>query len=694
MGSLHFQAMIATLSHRVGETIQDRYEIEKELGSGAFGTVYKCRDLELNIVVAIKELHVLDDPSRAGDERERALEMFRREAIHLSQLHHPHIVSGHYQPHAGVWLICPVCGIAFKGAPTCPEHHARPIILRQRNYLVMEYLDGPDLARAAENEGGVLPIPLALRLIRQTAEALKQVHGRGWVHRDIKPENIRLRTALDEAVLLDFGIATESGAAGDFTTRAVRHTQGGGTLGYAPDSPSERRNPDARSDIHALGMTLYQIVSGRDPQEPEQLAKMRSGLPSAFNRAVIPALDELIRTSISSVPSQRPQNAQEFLEALDALENPVPVPVSTSPVSDAQQSTLPVPSLKFYANEEPQNVEQLIELCDRRPAEAREYLYSGHLETWLELHGRPDLARHAREIPQRYLKRERGLEAWMQATGVVPPPDLVVHPLLLDFGVLKPGEKSTQHLQLRNPGRGFLFGILEASHRSAQLPTEFDGNVATLPVLVDAARLKGGEHLGEITIDSSAGETRVPFRVVVEGANEKNSVATILFWALIGMLGGFTVRTLPFMGTAPMPGWGWISSSQIVSWWPVSPLVGMGFFLALCPYLLSESVRRRSCSVSLLLLLLALLLSGFSGLAGTEILRTGDLLFKPFLFELAHEWAAGGWLFVGGVLGACYGTLRQWNVIFSKRLGLIPIGWLVAMAVAYGILASSRYWGP
>ena len=100
--------MIATVRHRVGETIQDRYAIENELGSGAFGTVYKCRDRELDTLVAIKELHVLDEPSTPGDERKHALELFRREATHLSNLRHPNIVSGHYQPHNGTWLICPV----------------------------------------------------------------------------------------------------------------------------------------------------------------------------------------------------------------------------------------------------------------------------------------------------------------------------------------------------------------------------------------------------------------------------------------------------------------------------------------------------------------------------------------------------------------------------------------------------------
>lgn len=688
--------MIATLRHRVGETIQDRYEIEKELGSGAFGTVYKCRDCELDTVVAIKELHVLDEPSTQAEERIQALTMFRREATHLSNLRHPNIVSGHYQPHNGTWLVCPVCGECFKGTPTCPAHNAKPLVLKQRNYLVMEYLSGPNLAQAAESAGGALAIPVALRLIRQTTDALKQVHARGWVHRDIKPENIRLRTAADDAVLLDFGIATESGATGEFTTRAVRHTQGGGTLGYAPESPSERRNPDARSDIHALGMTLYRLVSGRDPQEIEELAEMRRVSPGTFNRAITPALERLIRTAIDPNPNNRPQDAEEFARELDELERPrasdQQQAMSTPAPTPASQP--PVPSLKFYANEEPRTVEQLISLCDRRPAEAREYLYSGHLETWLESRNRPDLARRAREVAQSYPRRERGLEAWLQATGEVVPPQLVINPTFLDFGVLAPGESRTLQVHLRNPGRGYLFGLLKSSHRSVNAPGEFDGNNAVLEVDLNASRMDGGEYSGELTIDSSAGEMRVPFRAIVRSSGRQSAVTGIVFWAMMGMLGGFGIRTLPFSGLMATPGWNWLSGSDEVAWWPVGPMVGLSLFLSLSPFIAGEAVRRKNCSTTFSLGLFTFLFAAFCGLIGNEILRAGDLALRPLLFDMAHNWAAGGWLFVGGVLGACYGTLRQWTDIFSTRLPQILIGWLVAMALVYGLLAASQFIAP
>ncbi|HEX8832629.1 MAG TPA: serine/threonine-protein kinase, partial [Abditibacteriaceae bacterium] len=349
--------MIAFLQHRVGDLIEERYEVQCVLGSGAFGTVYQCRDAELDTVVAVKELHVLDDPDTHDEPREAALAQFRREAVNLSRLRHPHIVWGHYQPHAGTWLVCPICGFSFKGVPRCPDHNAAPIVLRQRHYLVMEYLDGFDLGEAAEASGGILPVESALRYIRQTAEALKLIHERGLVHRDIKPENVRLRAGSDDAVLLDFGITTETGEAGDFSTRVQRHTTGGGTFGYAPDSLHERRYPDARSDIHALGMTLYRLVSGLDPLETADLMDMRRLKPRDFNPLVTPGLEAVILKSISLDAADRQQNAAEFLHDLNSLSH------AASPAVAMSQATSPVfgalaPEFAFTSGERARNLQE------------------------------------------------------------------------------------------------------------------------------------------------------------------------------------------------------------------------------------------------------------------------------------------------------------------------------------------------
>ena len=120
--------------------------------------------------------------------------------------------------------------------------------------------------------------------------------------------------------MLDFGIATQGqGATGDaYGTRAQRHTQGGGTVGYAPESPAERRNPDARSDIHAWGMTWYHLLSGLDPTDPDQLRRMRIHRPSGF-APELADWDELIGDAVDPEPSQRPQNGAQLQQRLDEL---------------------------------------------------------------------------------------------------------------------------------------------------------------------------------------------------------------------------------------------------------------------------------------------------------------------------------------------------------------------------------------
>jgi serine/threonine protein kinase len=689
--------MIAALQHRAGELIQERYEVLGVLGSGAFGTVYQCRDLELNALVAIKELHVLDEPRTVGNERTLALDQFRSEALHLSNLRHPNIVSGHYQPHNGTWLICPVCGFAFKGTPACPVHNAEPIVLKQRNYLVMEYLDGPNLSQAAERAGGVLSIELALRYIRQTAEALKMIHARGWVHRDVKPENIRVRAATDEAVLLDFGIATESGAAGDFSTRAQRHTHGGGTLGYAPDSTTERRHPDARSDVHALGMTLYRMVSGRDPLESDELAELRKFAPRYFNTKITPALEDLILRAINADASRRPADGGAFLCELDALDGTkTQAQLDTLAAHPQSTPSLPVPlnkELEFRSGERASTLRELATLCDHHPEEARELLFDGHLEKWLLENNRGILARRAREIREKYTRRARGLEAFLQATGEVAPPQLRADAGLLDFGEIEAGQTKTRHLNLRNPGRGHLFGVLRASHHSLHVPGEFDGNNVSIPVTLDARRLQRGAYSGSLIVDSSSGELTIPFRAQITKTTDA-ALSTVVFWSCIGMLGAFALRTLPLASQSSTPGWTWLSWQQNPHSWPAAPLFGLVFLGVLAPFIAGESLRRKSCSFALSVGLFTLFMSLLCGVLGLEILIGGDGVLRPVMEPLARNWAAGAWMFAGGVLGAAYGTLRRWSDIFSPRLVQILFGWLAAMAILYGLLAAAQILAP
>jgi len=690
--------MIATLAHLPGEWIEARYEIQSVLGSGAFGTVYQCLDREIDVVVAVKELHVLDDPETNVNEREDALRQFRREAVHLSSLRHPHIVSGHYQPHSGTWLVCPVCGRTFKGARLCPEHQAAPVVLQQRNYLVMEYLAGPDLARAAKNAGGAMKIEDAVRAATQIAGALQLIHARGWLHRDIKPENIRLRAesgpGCDEAVLLDFGIASETGEEGSFSTRVVRQTGGGGTLGYAPDSPSERRFPDARSDIHALGMTLYHLVSGCDPTEADQLLQMRRKTPRDFNRAVPPALNDIIIQAIQPDPAQRFESAAEFAHALGALlETQTATPQKVAPIETTPAPI--VPKLAFASGEAATSVQELATLIDRHPREARDQLYSGEMPRWLETIGRDDLAKRAREICRSYpQQREQGLEALAQATGLLEPPTLRVHPTHLNFGEIEPGDSKTLQIELRNVGRGHLFGLMKTSHRNLQGPRSFDGNTLALPVTINTKRLAPGAHGGDLVIDSSAGELRLPFSVEVKSPPLLAPFLTVVLWAMVGMLGAMQLRAAPFTIAPNTAFWDWFNAGSQLPFYPTAPLFGLVLWSVLMVFVVGEATRQKSCGFFVSFGAFVSLLAFLAGLIGNELVVAGDLVLQPLLEPLVHRWAAGGWMFVGALVGAIYGTLRRWPDLFSARLLQIVFGWLLTICILFGVLIAALIASP
>jgi len=325
------------LRHHIGDEIKERYVVREVLGSGAFGTVYRVEEaLGARVVpLACKEMHVMDDPSTAEDERAQALKMFQEEAYLLSTLRDPHIPSAHFESERGVWLACPICGLSFKGTRKCPDHGSELALVKERYYLLMDFLDGLDLEQVVQANGGC-PLDEAhvLEWSLQVCSALEAVHAKGFSHRDIKPANIKIQkdsaappstsppavppapafsfagdddapaqsgysgaqaTPIEgRAMLIDFGLVKPSATAGKYGTVAMGSGVTLGTSGYAPTDTTELASPDARTDILALGMTMYRLLSGRDPSEPADLEAMRRGKPRDFNRALSGMAESII----------------------------------------------------------------------------------------------------------------------------------------------------------------------------------------------------------------------------------------------------------------------------------------------------------------------------------------------------------------------------------------------------------------
>src|SRR5437667_8725647 len=200
------------------------YELVAHIGAGGMGEVYKARDTRLDRSVAVKIL-----PAAFAENAEFKIR-FEREARTISQLSHPHI-----------------CTLYDVG----------------ENYIVMELLDGETLAdRIAK---GPLPLSDVLKYGVQIAEALGKAHREGVVHRDLKPGNVMLTKS--GAKLLDFGLAKSIGQTGAPAEATVQKplTQEGfvlGTFQYMAPEQLAGEEPDARTDIFALGAVLYEIATG------------------------------------------------------------------------------------------------------------------------------------------------------------------------------------------------------------------------------------------------------------------------------------------------------------------------------------------------------------------------------------------------------------------------------------------------
>ena len=279
------------------------YEIASLIGAGGMGEVYRARDTRLDRTVAIKVLpsHLAADPER----RER----FEREARVVSSLSHPHI--------------CTLYDVGRQETAQGPV-----------DFLVMEYLQGVTLAERLEK--GALPVETSLRHAIEIADGLDKAHRQGIVHRDLKPGNVMLTRA--GATLLDFGLAKLRGdgagaaaesAVSSLQTQQKPLTQEGtlvGTFQYMSPEQLEGREPDARSDIWALGLVLYEMLTGRRPftgksQASVIAAILRTDPPpiATLTPLVPPGLDRVVTACLAKDPDERWQCAHDLKRELSFI---------------------------------------------------------------------------------------------------------------------------------------------------------------------------------------------------------------------------------------------------------------------------------------------------------------------------------------------------------------------------------------
>jgi eukaryotic-like serine/threonine-protein kinase len=275
----------------IGRTFS-HYRVVERLGAGGMGEVYRARDEHLDRDVALKVL----PPGALADESARR--RFRREAEALSRLSHPHIATVHdFDSSDGI------------------------------DFLVMEYVPGQTLSQHIS--GRPLPMKEIATIGADVAAALEEAHERGVVHRDLKPANI-IVTPKSRVKVLDFGLAQLSGKAADLEQTTTQSMSGFvGTLPYMAPEQVRGETIDARTDIYALGVVLYEMATGRRPFDDTQTGRLTDAIlhaPVTPPKQLQPGLDsELERIALKCLerdPENRYQSAKEVGIDLRRLGSP------------------------------------------------------------------------------------------------------------------------------------------------------------------------------------------------------------------------------------------------------------------------------------------------------------------------------------------------------------------------------------
>jgi len=264
-----------------------RYEVLKELGKGAMGTVYLGRDPKINREVAIKTLRFADEFEPADIKAMK--ERFFREAESAGRLVHPNIVTIYDAGDDG-----------------------------DISYIAMELLSGSDLTRFATREH-LLPTGDVMDIMARVAEALDYAHAQGVVHRDIKPANI-MRLKDGSIKVTDFGIARITSQSKTATGTVM------GTPSYMAPEQLAGHKVDGRADLFSLGVTLYEMLTGEKPFVGESIATLMYRIanephpPARGQRADLPeAVEQVIDQALQKDPAKRYQRGSEMARDLRAL---------------------------------------------------------------------------------------------------------------------------------------------------------------------------------------------------------------------------------------------------------------------------------------------------------------------------------------------------------------------------------------
>lgn len=331
------------------QILAERYELGKQIGAGAMATVYLAHDSVLDHKVAVK---ILNEDLVSN---KKFTTRFKQEAQNASALSHPNIVS-----------------VLDAGEQTTTDAEG---VSHTHAYIVMEYIEGLVLSKLVAR--GPLKVPEAIRVTTELLNAISFAHKEKIIHRDIKPDNIMI-TRSGAVKVLDFGIAR---AAADAFDDLAKTTAVLGTAAYFAPEQAQGKRVDTRTDLYAVGVVLFEMLTGRVPFEGDtavavahQHIHAQPQMPSEFNAKVTPALDAVVMKALAKDPKERFQSTTAFLSALSDAEDgkviavplprtiaePLDGPIAEPAVENTGSSELPE-DLVFLFGDDPQTAPTLIQ---------------------------------------------------------------------------------------------------------------------------------------------------------------------------------------------------------------------------------------------------------------------------------------------------------------------------------------------
>lgn len=306
------------------QLLNDRYRLISQHGSGGMSVIYKATDIALGRTVAVKILR----PSLTNDNS--FLVRFRQEARNVANLAHPNIVTVHDVGQDG-----------------------------NTYYMVMEFVDGPDLKKVIKAEG-LLSIERSLNIAIQMCLGIGYAHRAGLVHADVKPQNILLAEG-DRIKVTDFGIAQALA----LTKPQERQKIVWGSPHYFAPEQAQGEYPSPASDVYSIGIVMFEMLTGRLPftgndQQELALAHIRDAPPriSELNPQVPSSLDQIVQKVLAKDPKARYSKAEQLGRILQAYKDQgreatsgVPSVSIPSPSYETQPPPVPAPNPPLYQNQ-------------------------------------------------------------------------------------------------------------------------------------------------------------------------------------------------------------------------------------------------------------------------------------------------------------------------------------------------------